>query len=111
MTIFSDIEVLEDWLQVNALVLNGLSVFFQELIHASHLIWVGGQVLPSRKKGIVLCDWSNCGLWVLVNSSNCESFVDICYEGSVLEESLWVLCGILVSQEFKFIVSQRKLHA
>jgi len=40
MTILCDIEVLEDWFQVDALVLNSRPIFLQEAFNVSHLIWI-----------------------------------------------------------------------
>ena len=64
------------------------------------------QVLSSSKKGIVSCNWCDCGCWVLVNSGDGEGLVDAGNELSVSEEFLWVVGAVLVGQGLKFIISK-----
>ena len=111
MPILCDVEVLEDWLEMNTFVLNSSSVLFQEIFNSLHLCWVICKILPPRKQSIVLGDSGNSGLWGFVNTCSCESFIDVSYKCGILEESFWVIGLVLGSQKFKFIISQSEVHA
>ena len=104
MAVLCDIKVLEDWFEVNALVLDGSSVLFQEVINSLHLFWVSCKIFSSSEKRIVLSDSGNSCLWIFVDTSSCESFVDISYESCVLKEAFRVISLVFCGQKFKLII-------
>ena len=75
------------------------------------MCWIICEIFPPCKQSIILCDSSNPGFWSFVNTCGCESFVDVSYKSGILEEAFWVISLVFVSQIFKFIVSQSKVHA
>ena len=109
MLVVSDVVVLEDGFQMNALIFNGNSVFFENVFD-SLLILLTCKVLSASKKCISSLDWGNSGRRCLINTSNCESPVHICYEVSVTEETLGVSGLVLLGQSLEFIICQRKVH-
>ena len=111
MTVLSNIKVLEDRFEVNALVFNSSSVLLQEFFHTIPLLWICSKIFPPSKKSIVLSDCSNSYGWIFVNSSCGECLIDIGVESSVIEESLWVISLIFIAEVFKFIVCQIEIHA
>ena len=111
MAILSDIEVLEDWFEMDALVLDCSPVLLQQVLHPFHLLWVGGEVLSSGKQGVVLGHRGHSHGWIFVNACRGECFVDACNEVSVLEKALWVVSLILVCEGFKLVVRVGEVHA
>ena len=110
MAILGDVEVLEDWLQMDSHGLDSLLVLIQDCLDFATSCWVGAQVLSSGEKGIVLGDWGNHGGWCLINSLDSECLVDVGHEVNIAEEALWVHGGVLVGQSFKLIVGQVKVQ-
>jgi len=106
MAILGNIEVLENWLNVDALGVDGGPVLLEEVVNALLLLWVGGEVFSSGKEGVTLslCGDSDGG--VLIDSVGCESFIHTGNEGCVLEESLGVVSLVFVGKEFKLLVSE-----
>ncbi len=110
MTILSDIVVLEHWLQVNALVLNGCSVFLKDVINFGSVLSRSSKVLSASQKSVVLGDSCNSCGWSLVNSLDSECSVDVCNKVFVAEEALWVCSLILFGQSLELIISECEIH-
>ena len=53
MTILCDVKVLEDWLEVNALVLDSSPVLFQEVVNSFHLLWVSCKIFSPCEESVV----------------------------------------------------------
>ena len=111
MTILCDVKVLEDWLKVDTLVLDCSSVLFQEILNSLHLLWICGKIFSPCKESVILSDSSDSSIWIFVDSSSCESFVDACDKCSVLEETFWVISLVLICQELILIICQIEFHA
>ena len=109
MAVAGDIIVLEDGLQVDALVLHSRLVFLQNCINLLCVL-LTSKVLSAGEKGISWIDCCNSGGRSLVNASNCESAVHVSNEVSVTEETLRISSLILLGQSLEFIVGQGKVH-
>jgi hypothetical protein len=106
MAILGNIEVLENWLKVDALVVDGGPVLLKKVVDALLLLWVGGEVFSSGKEGVTLSLCGDSDVGVLIDSKGCESFIHTGNEGCVLEESLGVVSLVFVGKEFKLLVSE-----
>ena len=104
MTILCDVKVLEDWLEMNAFVSHSCPIFLKQVIDFLHLFRVCSKVLSSSQQSVVLSNWGYSDVWVLVNTSSGESFVDACNKVCVFEESLRVIGLVLVGQSFELII-------
>lgn len=109
MAVLRDVEVLEDWLQVNAVVLNSSTVLFKNVVNFMIVI-DACKVLATSEKGVILSDWSNARSGSLVNALDCEGCVDVCDEVNVAEEALWVTSLVLLGQCLELVVCQVKVH-
>lgn len=110
VTVLGDVEVLEDWLQVDAHGLHSLAILVKDIIDLVTGSWVGAQILSPGEEGIVLGDWGDHSRWRLVNSSRRESLVNAGDEVGVSEEALWVVGLVLVSQALKLIVGEGEVE-
>ena len=110
MAVLGDVEVLEDWLEVDSHGLDSLSVLLKDGINLVSGCWVGAQVLSSGEEGVVGGDGGNLSGWGLVNTSDSEGLVDVGDKLSVLEEALWVVGGVLLSKGLKLIVGQGEVE-
>ena len=104
MAVAGDIVILEDGLQVDALVLDSRLVLLQNCIN---LRWVllTSKVLSAGKKGISGSDSGNPSSRCLVNSRDRKGRVHISDKVYVPKEALRIRGLILFSESFKLIVS------
>ena len=107
VTVLGDVEILEDGLQVHAL---GLDRFTELLEHLLDLNVVVSKVLSAGEEGVFLREGGDTRAGALVNAADGEGLVDAVNEIDIIEENFGVVCLILVSQGFKFIVSQCEVH-
>jgi hypothetical protein len=110
MTIPSDVKVLEDWFQMDSHGLDSLSVLLKYFFDFVVLSWIA-QVLSSGKESVILRVGIDSDSWVLVNSLDGESLVDVGHKVSVSEETLSILGGVLVSKGLKLILCEGEIHA
>jgi len=109
MSIASDIEILEDGLEVNASLFDGVNVLSHNVLNVN----VGcsiSKVLSASADGIARLDSVNTDVRVLVNASDGEGLVDASGESNVVEENLGVVSLVLVGKRLKFIFSQSEVH-
>merc|ERR1711937_657294 len=93
--VVGDIEVLEHWLDVNSLNADSLSVLSKDASDHGLLLLIEVHVLASGKDGVVVGDWSNVGIWILLDSVGGESRVDVGAEVLVANEVLWISSLVL----------------
>ena len=109
VAVASNVVVLENWLQVDALVLHlGLVLLkdlFDLLLHGRTC-----KVLASSKKSVILSDGGNASGGSLVDALNSESSVDVLAEVDVAEEALRVRGFVLLGQGLELIVSEGEVH-
>jgi len=110
MTVAGDVVVLEDWLEVDALVLNSCFVLFKDHVNLLFIL-ATSEILATGKKGVTRSNGSNSRGWVFVNTNNCECFVDIGAEIDVSEESLGVSSLVLLGEGFELVSSEGEVHA
>ena len=109
MTILGDVKVLEDWLQVDADVLNCDTVLSQDLLHFV-VVAATGQVLAASEKGVVLSHGRDAGRRGLVDSGDRKSSVDVSNEVSVAEEALGISRLVLLGESLEFVIRQGEVH-
>lgn len=77
MTVLGAVEVLEDWLQMNASNLDSPLVFLQNWAQSA---WIGmlsiSEVLASSEQSVVLGNGWNTNTWSLVNTLGGEGLVN-----------------------------------
>ena len=110
MAVAGDIVVLEDGLQVDALVLDSRLVFLQNCFNLLKIL-LSSQVLSSGKKSISGSDGGDSSSRCLVNSRDREGGVYIGDEVDVSKEALGVGGLVLFGESFKLIVSESEVHA
>ena len=110
MAVAGDIIILEDGLQVDALVLDSRLVFLQNCINLLCVL-LTSKVLSAGKKGISGSGSGDSSSRCLVNSRDREGGVYIGDEVDVPKEALRVRCLVLLGQSFELIVGQREVHA
>ena len=109
MAVLRDVEVLEDWLQVDSHVGDSLAVLIQQrLDHV--LTGTTSEVLAASEQSVADNDWSDSSLWCLVNASDGEGSVDCGNKVLVTEEFLGVASLVLIGECFELIVSQLEVH-
>ena len=104
MAVAGDIVILEDGLQVDALVLDSRLVFLQNCINLLCVL-LTSKVLSSGKKGISGSDSGDSSSRCLVNSRDSKGGVHISDEVYVPKEALRIRSLILFSESFELIVS------
>ena len=109
MAVLGDVEVLEDGFEVNTVVLDSCAIFVEDHLHFS-VISTTCKVLATGKKSVVGGDGGDTSGWVLVDSSDGESFVDVGDEINVTEETLWVGRLVLLGKSLELVVSQVEVH-
>jgi hypothetical protein len=103
VTVAGNVEVLEDGLKVNALVLDGSPVLFEDLLDL-FLVLITRKVLSAGQKSVALGDCGNSCRGVLVNSGQSESSVDVGAKVGVAEEPLGVSSLVFLGQGLEFVV-------
>ena len=104
MAVAGDIIILEDGLQVDALVLDSRLVFLQNCIDLLCVL-LTSKVLSAGKKGISGSDSGDSSSRCLVNSRDSKGRVHISDEVYVPKEALRIRSLILFSESFELIVS------
>ena len=104
MAVAGDIIILEDGLQVDALVLDSRLVFLQNCFNLLSVL-LSSQVLSSGKKSISGSDGGDSSSRCLVNSRDSKGGVHISDEVYVPKEALRIRSLILFSESFELIVS------
>jgi len=110
MTVFSNIEILEARLEVHASLHDGISVLVNNISNINVSL-SRSQVLSAGKDGVFVRVSSNSSERSLINSRNSESLVDASAEVNVVEENLRIVSFVFISESFKFIFSQSKVHS
>ena len=104
-----DVVVLEDWLQVDALVLDSRFVLLEDHVDFM-VVLLARQVLATGKKSVTLGHgWDSRG-WSFVNAGDGEGEVHVGAEICVSEEPLGVISLILLGQCLELVISQSKVH-
>jgi len=85
------IEILEQWLQVNASNLNSSSVFVQYKAKFAIIGVTTLKVLAACKQCVILSNGWHTACWHLVNSSSCECLVNRLAECNIVKEPLGII--------------------
>jgi len=110
MTVFSNVEILEARLEVHASLHDGISVLVDNISNINVSL-SRSQVLSAGKKGVFVTVSSNSSERSLINSRNSEGLVDASAEVNVVKENLRIVSSVFISESFKFIFSQSKVHS
>lgn len=97
VAVASDIVVLKDWLEVNALVFYGSFVLFKNLVDFSFIL-IACEVFAASEQSVSLCHGCDSRRRGLINARDCEGAVHVRAEVSVAEEALRVIGLILLGQ-------------
>ena len=109
MTVASDIVVLEDWFQMDALVLDGSLVFLENLVDLG-VVLIAGQVLAAGEESVASGHaWDACR-GGLVDAGDGEGAVHVGAEFSVSEESLRIISLVLLGERLELVVGQGEVH-
>ena len=109
MTVASDIVVLEDWFQMDALVLDGSLVFLENLVDLG-IVLIASQVLAAGEESVASGHaWDACR-GGLVDSGSGEGAVHVGAEFSVSEESLRIISLVLLGERLELVVGQGEVH-
>lgn len=109
MTVASDIVVLEDWFQMDALVLDGSLVFFKNLVDLGFVL-IASQVLAAGEESVAGGHaWDACR-GGLVDAGDGEGAVHVGAEFSVSEESLRIISLVLLGERLELVVGQGEVH-
>ena len=109
VSIASDIIVLEDWLEVNALVFDRSFILFKNLVDFSFIL-LASQVFAASEQSVSLGHRGNSSSRVLVNACDCKGKIHVCTEVCVAEEALRVSCLVLLGQCLELVVGQSEVH-
>ena len=106
MLVPSDVEILEHWLEVDSLDLNGLSVLIEDHVHLSNFLVGHTEILLSSKSSVIDSYWSNISCWHLLDTISSEGSIDISAELNVVEHNFWIVGLVLKGKRFHFLESQ-----
>jgi len=110
MLIFSDIEILEHWFQMNSLDDDGSSIFTENFVNAIAFILGHSEILSSCKSGVINGNWMNWSSWIFLNSVSGESTVDGMAESLVVNEEFWIVGSIFFSHLVEFFFSEVEIE-
>lgn len=101
------IEVLENWLEVDTLGLNGGTEFIENAFDVNVMV---SEVLFTGKESVCFGDWLYAHVRIFINSANRESFVNALDEVFVIEENLSVVGRVLICKSIIFVVGKVEVH-
>jgi len=106
MLVSSNVKILEHWLQVDSLDLDGLLVFTKDHVHLSNFFIGHTEILLSCEISIVDSYCGNSGRWHLLDAIGSEGRVDVSAESNVVEHRFWIICLVLLGESIELLESQ-----